>query len=450
MPPRRRASPARRRSPRFAASDGATDPPTQQLALPFGKSILPALLSADKMPSVLQGIACCVATFGLLLLPWLPAMLMALGADGGWDHNHYAKHSTVRLVREALGVTEVQLLVSASITAAVYGVLIILDILSECAPSIRWPSSWHCENTLCYDQMFCEPMRAKALLRRPGNTLSNMIYLFTALLILSSCRASPFALADGLFATMLLLLAIFSTLWHSSHAPKVHYMDLWAMDSCIVYLVVRILCAGSRGALVAAGIAGGEARLVAALLCTLIYGIIVLLLGRKQRADSAAAFLDGPNGCPLSGRNRLLGTSLLGAPSVVEAAMFAGLPVVLMALPSLVMGTLGSIGSATALTLMLCSLVVGWGYRMSERFFLDGCAPMNLVHALQRCACVDGASLASRGGAFANVGQRLVSLVLTTLAALVSPTQILHTFTGVTLLFGYVHARSLDDVVAQR
>ena len=27
---------------------------------------------------------------------------------------------------------------------------------------LQWPAAWQCENALCYDQMFCEPMRANA------------------------------------------------------------------------------------------------------------------------------------------------------------------------------------------------------------------------------------------------------------------------------------------------
>ena len=37
----------------------------------------------------------------------------------------------------------------------------------------------------------------------------------------------------------------------ASNAPFVHYLDLWSMDSCIAYLIVRVLCVGLRVLLLA-------------------------------------------------------------------------------------------------------------------------------------------------------------------------------------------------------
>ena len=119
------------------------------------------------------------------------------------------------------------------------------------------------------------------------------------------------------------------------------------------------------------------------------------------------------------------------------AIVFAGLPVLFAALPVLVQTCAArSVGSVVAQTTMLASLSVGWGYRAFERFFLDGCAPMNAVaRRMRRAAAADGGARASplRGAA------------LTTLAALVSPTAVLHGCTGVTLVVGYMHARTVED-----
>ena len=60
----------------------------------------------------------------------------------------------------------------------------------------------------------------------------------------------------------------------------------------------------------------------------------------------------------------------------------------------------------------------------------DGCAPMNFIHRLQQTP---------RG--------RVGSFVLTTLAALVSPTAILHSFTGVTLLVGYMQSKTVQAML---
>ena len=106
---------------------------------------------------------------------------------------------------------------------------------------------WRTENTQCYDEMFCEPTRA-SLVRRPGNTYSNVFYLFGALAVLLSTlsadcvarRSNAFRVADAMFGAMMLILALLSVTWHASNAPKSQYVDLWAMNSCIVYLIVRI------------------------------------------------------------------------------------------------------------------------------------------------------------------------------------------------------------------
>ena len=59
---------------------------------------------------------------------------------------------------------------------------------------------------------------------------------------------------------------------------------------------------------------------------------------------------------------------------------------------------------------------------------MDGWPPMTAIAARQK----------RQGG----------SALLTAAAAVVSPTAILHVFTGITLLLGYAHARTLDADVA--
>ena len=259
------------------------------MALPYGKSIFTALAAADPTPAALQAVYCSVAVLSVLLLPLLPALLIrVVGIDGTWDARHGGS-GVVDLLRATLGTSDTAVVGAAGVTAAVYGALLILDVLSGCVSRISWPAAWHCENTRCYDEMFCEPARANALVRRPGNAYSNCLYLFDACIVLVSIDASsPFALADALFGGMLLLLSIFSTLWHASHAPKVHYLDLWAMDSCIAYLLVRIACVGGGVAFIAQpwNLPGG-AHAAAGAACALLYGLVIASNGRKQAADSA-------------------------------------------------------------------------------------------------------------------------------------------------------------------
>ena len=105
-----------------------------------------------------------------------------------------------------------------------------------------------------------------------------------------------------------------------------------------------------------------------------------------------------------------------------------------MVLPAVVQcAIVGSVGSAAALTWASACLVIGWEVRMFERFCLDGWPPMRAIQAVRR-SLGPSASWPS-------------SAALTVAAALVSPTAWLHQFTGLTLLLGYCHVRSLDAEV---
>lgn len=176
------------------------------------------------MPRPLQAFVLLSVPAGLLALPLLSWLLTRTGmCDGSWDDKQHVLRTDgplgawQKLSRAALGVDEAAATWAAGITAAAYGSLLALDLCTD----LRWPASWNTHNTRCYDEMFCEPMR-RALVRRPGNTFSNALYLHGAVLVgCSAGRASAFVLADAMFAAMLLLLAVFSTLWHASHAPKV-------------------------------------------------------------------------------------------------------------------------------------------------------------------------------------------------------------------------------------
>lgn len=77
----------------------------------------------------------------------------------------------------------------------------------------------------------------------------------------------------------------------------------------------------------------------------------------------------------------------------------------------------------------MTSLVVGWTLRVFERFMLDGWLPINMVKPK------DGENW---------TWWRLL------LAALFSPTAILHWATGITLLYGFVLVRSIDRDLMQK
>ena len=277
--------------------------------------------------------------------------------------------------------------------------------------------SWNCDNTECYLEMFCEPTREGCLVRRPGNCYSNILYLFAGLVVLLSTwqqwATNSFAVADTMFGVMLLILATLSVIWHASNAPKSQYIDLWSMDSCIAYLIVRITCLGVLSVCAYLGASKATSAQVAPASCAVMFGALIAKEAHKQWLSHKAEYLDG--GCPFSSRNRLLGRGgsrgslVKKPPSVFGVCIFLGMPVVYMVIPTVVMacGT-GSAGSVVSGTVMLVALVIGWSWRMLERFAMDGCGPMNAVHSLQKRWLTEGGG----GG----VCERVVSFVLTTLA----------------------------------
>ena len=105
--------------------------------------------------------------------------------------------------------------------------------------------------------------------------------------------------------------------------------------------------------------------------------------------------------------------------------LYATLPVIYLALP---FGTqvfaLRNSGSVVAFKWAVSTLAAGWGYRMCERFCLDGNVLMDLACKHTR----DGTGAAR-----------------TVAAAIVSPTAVLHWTTGLTLLFAYAGARTLEQ-----
>jgi hypothetical protein len=252
------------------------------------------------------------------------------------------------------------------------------------------------------------------------------------------------ALADAMFGVMLLALAVSSVIWHASNAPKSQYIDLWSMDSCILYLILRIACLGMKSTCTYLGVSDRASAQTASITCAMLYGLLLARNAAHQWKSHQTGYLDG--GCPFSMRNRVLGCGgsrgsfVKKPPSIRGVCIFLGMPIVYMVVPSVVMLATRAPGSVAAGQLMLVSLVIGWSWRIMERWALDGCGPMNSVHALQRHwlpkRCLE------RG-----VLNRATSVVLTTLAAAVSPTAVLHLFTGATLLFGYVVVRSMDSVL---
>jgi len=297
------------------------------------------------------------------------------------------------------------------VVAGAFALLALADLAG-----LSWPLSWHTHDDACYNEMFCEPARKGWLIGHLGNTMSNWVYLYAGICILISAPSSVFWAADIVFGVNLILLTICSVIWHSSNAPKSHYVDLWSMDSCIVYLILRNLAVAILW-LVKPHI------WVASSVCLILYLMAIHFI-MIARCGPALAYCYGKGPldlhCEWSGRQRLMAGDL----DMTGACLFWGMPAVYMIIPALVqIFVIKSSGSVVAASIAGLSLGVGWSYRMLERFCMDGCGPMNW-------AC----NLPS-------------TLLRTVVAALVSPTAQMHMLTGVTLLFGYAWVRSMDHEV---
>jgi type IV secretory pathway TrbD component len=196
--------------------------------LPFGRSIFPAVVDAGGGSRLVAYSAVLCTALALLALLWLPTLLATLD-HGDWDASHSVSlsgrwHALLpTLLREATGLTDGQVGSATALTLGAFGLLFVTDILSEfCPATLRWPTAWRCDTRECYLEMFCEPTREGCLVRRPGNCYSNVLYMFSGVVVLLSVwqRPSSMAVADGMFGVMLLVLALLSVIWHASNAPK--------------------------------------------------------------------------------------------------------------------------------------------------------------------------------------------------------------------------------------
>ncbi|KAG7357237.1 hypothetical protein IV203_001925 [Nitzschia inconspicua] len=414
---------------------------------PFGRFLGYEIWKRDPTSPWIKSLWVALTLTGLLYMIFSVNIVSYFsGITDTWDRHHelpannHPVFSLLALVSATLGLSIFRAHIIVCVSFGVYGLLILTDILSgnaqdSCKKQIKskthpWPESWTTENIICYNEMFCEPTRWGRLLRRPGNTLSNVTYLLSSLCIFDSSLRSAYWMSDLIFAVMLLVLAVFSTLWHASNAPWSQYVDIWSMDCCILYLIVRYGCLASQTVLTT--LLGTESRISQQLstsVCVLIYSTIVVGLGKSHSDKYQKRWLHG--NCPFSGRARLLGRSNFRGRGqedvhVVTVCTFAALPVIFTGIPTIIQVlVIGSAGSTVAAMWAFRTLVLGWSYRLFDRWLLDGCVPMNYF-----------------------TSGRQPSWFCTFCAAIVSPTAVLHFFTGLTLLTGYMHCRSVEEFVS--
>ncbi|CAB9516994.1 expressed unknown protein [Seminavis robusta] len=423
--------------------------------VPVGKFNGYLIWDRDPTSDTLKILYTCLTVLGLLYMIFSAAVITTLfRVDTSWDHTHGLDFQNKNAL---LGFPE---LISATLnlplskvwtilytTLGIYGLLVVADVVLGFTSSSSnnnnkrthpWPTAWKTDNTLCYHDMFAEPTRFGRLLRRPGNTLSNGTYLLASLCVLWSSlfhRQSVFWMSDILYGIMLFLLAVFSNLWHASNAPWSQYPDLWSMDSCISYLIIRCVCFGVMCQLRKV-LLYNQSETIAAVTCLLIYMVVIAALAKYNYGFFQKGWLDGH--CPFSARMLLMGKGdWFGAGQrdchVVWVCAFATLPVFYTALPTLINVMLAtSTGSVTAANWAFRCLVIGWTYRMWERFVMDGCVLMNWFLVVPQ----------PKGNH--NDCSSKPNVLLTIGAAICSPTAVMHFFTGLTLLTGYMHARSCE------
>ena len=408
-----------------------------------GTFLLPWIWTLDPTAGIVKAGLLMVTVVGWLSF-WNLSSIMTVAfphhAESHWDERHGIPSGTsfdydlFKLVQTGLDLPAAWVHYCVGATAGFVVLLVVADVLlATLSTNNPYPASWKTENTLCYHDMFSEPSRLRRLLRRPGNTLSNATYLLASLCVLASCYYHATLLfwwADLLFGIMLLVLAISSCLWHGSNGPWTQYVDIWAMDACILYLIVRSVGGlGLLAVLVQYTTMDPEwAQPVAGSVCAAIYGGIIVKLAQRNLDWYQRGYLHGH--CPFSVRARLLGTSNLHGSTghvdcrMVDVALFASMPVIYYAAPLAVqILLLQSFGSVRAGDLASRTLVVGWTYRFWDRWIFDGHSLMN----------------------FFNHHRMRPSWVRTMGAAIFSPTAVLHALTGITLLAGYVHSRSLEE-----
>jgi len=355
--------------------------------LPQG-SILGDVLQKEQLPLGVSLGLLGLASLLAFATPFMPSILSRwLGLAHSWE---------VWPLLAQMGCTR------RSVAPAVASVLIVglfIGIVDH--HGLSWPAWWDVDQTCTYHAMFCEPTQASRLVRHPGNAYSNVVYLFNALMVLALQKEhrSPLRMPDACFGQALLLHAVASFLWHASNAPKVHYLDLAAMDSVIIYLQIRWACLIVKKWCKLSEFV--EAMLCLALFVAVLAYQVELNLHRWQVGSMDRGFP--------TGRSCLLAE---GGLPLYEVCLFIATPLLYYSIPCLGIIATRSVGSLPLAIASLVSLVIGWEVHLLERWALDG-------------LCVPTAGV---------------------LGAIVSPTAIFHCMTGLTLMVAYLHVRSLEYV----
>jgi hypothetical protein len=402
---------------------------------PPGKSIAAQVFHRDPSSLSAKILILSVTAAAMLLIPFIDVLL----ADFG-----HAAADAVHTSGGLLGVLEHALELTGNSVLWHFRLACVPFVLLICAHFLGavWPARWYDaaanpHAVATYEEMFSEPLsqpdpkgQRRFLIARWGNTLSNFVYFATSTTILHSVASTwgsssaPYSWADGLFGLNLLLLSVFSVVWHGSNYNKEHYLDLWAMDHAILYLILRFAAFGASLAL-------GERWVWVPPVLFCFYGATFLASLKNNLEHSLSPFGEGKydTHMAVSGRRRLAFVHDDGTPDigVLGMCLFGGLPVLYLVPAASAMHFSSAAGSLVALRWVSSSLAIGWSYRMLERFCVDGNGPMAAI-----------------AGRLEKTPRGLRAATLRFVAALISPTAVLHWTTGITLLAGFVHVRTVD------
>ncbi len=323
-------------------------------------------------------------------------------------------------------------------------------------------------STHCYEEMFSEPPRIiffeeegsgkntlkPAFFSRTGNVYSNFIYIFASIYIIlvnfKNETFLPFQTSDFIFGVLLFLLAILSIIWHGSHYNQIHVYDLASMDFCIAYCIIRIICMVPAAKMfqkilksnIFYGIADQFAEnlndstfawKVSGTTCTTVCICFLLFLFWNKDVTHG----DLEHSCNFSGRKRLI----LGEMDMFAGCLYLIMPIVYFTLPILLqMFVFKTAGSLFLSFLAASTLSIGWSYRFTERFCLDGNVLMRF--AWKRFSIIDHSDFNTTKSFLRKFWDFNTSLVY---GILFSPTAVLHWTTGLTLLFAYAHCKSIES-----
>ena len=281
------------------------------------------------------------------------------------------------------------------------------------APADVWGTCSQ-QNICVYHSMFCEATRHGSPIRHPANAWTNLPYIYTAIGIfvvsmheagfLSSLTSRvydpfvpaaysdvvvrPYQLLDLMFAVVLITMAAFSVIWHSSNCTEIHFVDVGLMNCVIAFFPYRFICS------IIAELCGATDRSASkkaavgyALLCALLFG---------DMYRQTEFYI---NGFPTGKARAAVG---LGA---IETALYIGLP-----------------GLYPVPTFCLMSLRRKWGYVPAMLCCLIALPTAFMGHASERLVLdfrCDSTSL------------------------LTQPTATFHIFSGIAIAAAYVQARAL-------